>query len=473
MERTYTPWGICQACHVRGTHLGAAWRETIARWFLSLSPLSHFIRRVHIAAKHSPPQLSAHHRARLQESSSLISIRQRRLALFALFALPGLGISSWVTRTPAIRDLLGASTSEMGFILLGLSVGSMLGILASGPGVARFGARPIMLIGTASVTVSLPVIGFGAAWSSTALVVAALFLFGFGMGGGEIAMNVEGADIEREMGRPVLPALHGFFSLGTALGATAGIVFTLAEVPIQGHLSAVGVIGVVLLAAAAGKIPAGTGLVVVSTPVAVVAAPRTRRAVWKEQKLVLIAAIVLAMALAEGTAGDWLPLIMVDGHGFDAALGSAVYAGFAIAMTIGRFVGGRFVVRFGRPLVLRVSIALGALGMLLVAVVDNPLVAAFSVVLWGLGASLGFPLALSAAGESGPDSARRVSFAATIGYVAFLVGPPAIGFLGEHFALRTALIAPLLLVVAAVFLTPATAGTRAASMPQTKAETRH
>ena len=124
-------------------------------------------------------------------------------------------------------------------------------------------------------------------------------------------------------------------------------------------------------------------------------------------------------------------------------------------MTIGRFAGGGFISRFGRVPVLRVSIIAGAVGMALVIVIDSQWVAAAAVVLWGLGASLGFPVALSAAGESGVDSARRVSLAATVGYVAFLVGPPVIGFVGEHHGLRAALVLPLILVAASVFITSA------------------
>lgn len=178
---------------------------------------------------------------------------------------------------------------------------------------------------------------------------------------------------------------------------------------------------------------------------------------WKDSRLLLIAAIVLAMALAEGTAGDWLPLVMVDGHGFGAATGSAVYAVFAAAMTLGRFTGGTFISRYGRAPVLRASILAGVAGMALVIFVDSQWVAAVAVVLWGLGASLGFPMALSAAGESGADSARRVSLAATVGYVAFLVGPPVIGFVGEHYGLRTALILPMVLVAASALITSAVA----------------
>ncbi|MGO1896805.1 MAG: MFS transporter, partial [Brachybacterium sp.] len=80
-----------------------------------------------------------------------------------------------------------------------------------------------------------------------------------------------------------------------------------------------------------------------------------------------------------------------------------------------------------------------------------------AVVLWGLGASLGFPLALSAAGDSGPNPAARVALASTIGYLAFLVGPPTLGLLGEQVGLRAALVVPLAVVLMGVALAPAAA----------------
>lgn len=281
-----------------------------------------------------------------------------------------------------------------------------------------------MVAGTVGVVLSMPTIGAGAGASSAVLTTVRLFLFGLGMGGGEIAMNVEGADIDKAIRRPVLPALHGFFSLGTVLGASVGILFTALDVPVVWHLVSIGAIAVVVLVVASRSIPGGTGRVDrqhAAHDTSGVAAP-----LWKDTRLLLVAAIVLAMALAEGAAGDWLPLVMVDGHGFGPAAGSAVYAIFA-----------------------------AALGMALVIVVDSQWVAAVAVVLWGLGASLGFPVALSAAGESGEDSARRVSLAATVGYVAFLVGPPVIGFVGEHYGLRAALTLPLILVAASTFLASA------------------
>ncbi|WP_344600150.1 MFS transporter [Streptomyces glaucus] len=383
------------------------------------------------------------------------AVRRRRRALFVFFLIPGLSMSSWVTRTPDVRDRLGASTGEMGLILFGLSVGSMLGILSSGPLVSRFGPRSVIGAGTTLIVLSMLLIGTGTAASSAPAVTAGLLLLGAGIGGGEVALNVEGAEVERLTRRTVLPALHGFFSLGTVIGACAGIVCTAVAVPVPWHLAAVALTSAALFAHAHRAIPTGNGGTRGTAEHTGDGAKRPRPAVWKDRRLLLIGGIVLTMALAEGAANDWLPLLMVDGHDMDPALGSAVYAGFAAAMATGRFGGGYFIDRFGRALVVRASALSAALGLAAVVFVDTPVLAGAAVLLWGLGASLGFPLALSAAGDSGPHSAARVGLVATIGYVAFLVGPPGLGFLGDHYGLRTAMTVVLVLVVAAVFLAPA------------------
>lgn len=373
------------------------------------------------------------------------SLRVRKTALAILFLAPGVGIASWVTRTPDIRDLLGASTAEMGLVLFGLSIGSMLGVLASGALAARFGARQVYGVGMLGVVLSMGVIALGAGAGAAPLVAFGLFLFGAGMGGGEVALNIEGAEIERESGRSFLPLMHGFFSLGTVVGAVIGIIATAAQFPVVVHLSLVGVLALVLVIVTVPRMPGTTGLVAASDRGAV----RERPKLWKDPTLLLIGVIILAMALAEGTANDWLPLVMVDGHGFDAALGSTIYAVFAASMTAGRFAGGWFINRFGRAVVLCASGVFAAIGLVVVVFVDSQPAVAAAVLLWGLGASLGFPLAISAAGDSGTDSAARVSLVASVGYVAFLVGPPALGFAGEEYGLRAAMLIPLVFVVLA------------------------
>ncbi|GAQ65726.1 MFS transporter [Streptomyces scabiei] len=381
------------------------------------------------------------------------AVRRRRQALFLVFLLAGISISSWVTRTPAIRDRLDVSTAQMGLVLFGLSLGSMLGISSSGRLVSRYGTRPVISWGTWLLLAGMVTICWGGFASSVLLVTLGLCAFGAGMGVGDVAVNVDGADVERISGRTTLPPLHGFFSLGTVCGAAAGMAATAAGIPVHWHLAAVVAVCVGLLLYAVRSVPAGTGRTAHAK--ARDGDGERHPAVWKDGRLLLIGAIVLAMALAEGSANDWLPLLMVDGHGMDPTAGSLVYAGFAAAMTLGRFTGTYVLDRYGRITVVRASAASGALGLLLVVVSDSPALAGAAVLFWGLGASLGFPLALSAAGESGPDSTARVSLVAVIGYVAFLVGPPGLGFLGEEIGLRPAMLVVLAFVVCAAFLAPA------------------
>ncbi|GAA3368564.1 MFS transporter [Streptomyces antimycoticus] len=385
-----------------------------------------------------------------------LATRRWRQSLFLLFFLPGLSISSWVTRTPDIRDQLGASTAQMGLVLFGLSAGSMMGILCSGTLVGRFGTRPVIGMGSLLVVASTAVIGGGALLASAPLVTAGLFAFGAGMGSAEVAINIDGVEVERRANSVVLPTLHGCFSLGTVVGALLGIAATARNFPVPWHLGLITLITALVLLQALRAIPAGIGRM---SPGPGKAGPRTSaRKMWKDPQLLLIGVIVLAMALAEGAANDWLPLLMVDGHGLDDALGSLVYAGFAAAMTVGRFGGGFFLERFGKAAVVRAGAISAALGIALVVFSDSAVVAGVAVFFWGLGASLGFPVALSAAGGSGPDQTARVGLVATIGYVAFLVGPPGLGFLGDHYGLRTAMLAVLACVTTAVFVAPAVGG---------------
>ncbi|MDD0856874.1 MFS transporter [Arthrobacter alpinus] len=175
---------------------------------------------------------------------------------------------------------------------------------------------------------------------------------------------------------------------------------------------------------------------------------------WREPRILMLGLIILALALAEGSAMDWLPLLMVDGHGLTPTLGSVVFAGFAAAMTLGRFLGAPLLKRFGNATVLRASTLVSAVGIALVVFADNPIVAGAAVLLWGVGAALGFPVTLSAAADS-DDPTSAVAAVATAGYVAFLVGPPLLGFLGEEFGLRGAMILVLVVVTLASLLTNA------------------
>lgn len=384
-----------------------------------------------------------------------------RLALFAFFFLPGVSMASWVTRTPAIRDRIGASIGEMGLVLFGLSVGAMTGILVSGALVSRFGTRPVTQAGLWLVVASMATISLGVVLGDMRLVACGLGFFGLGMGVSEIAINVDGAAVEGLTKKPVLHTLHGCFSLGTVCGALVGLGLTKLAFPVEWHLSIIAVLGAAVILAFQGAVPRGTARVAAAATATEAGAGPPPSSAWRDPRLGLIGLIVLGMALAEGAANDWLPILMVDEYGFSQVSGSLVFLAFAAAMTVGRFAGGYFLHRFGRAAVIRGSALLGATGVATVILAESPIHGGTAVILWGLGASLGFPVALSAAGDSGPDPAARVKVVAMGGYVAFLVGPPLLGFVGEHHGLRAA----LMIVFAMIVL----AGLAASAVRQAKA----
>ncbi|MFJ2152055.1 MFS transporter [Streptomyces microflavus] len=386
--------------------------------------------------------------------------RRWRAALFLFMLATGVSMASWVARTPAVRDALDVSTGSMGLVLFGLSIGSMAGVLVSGGLVRKHGGRPVIAAGAGLLVAGLLVIAGGAALEVSGGVFGGLALFGAGMGLAEVAFNIEGAAVERTLGRPVLPVLHGCFSLGTVVGALLGMGLTAVRFPVGWHLAAVAVAVAAAAVWTVRAVPAGTGREDGESGDGEGAGGgglRAQLAVWSDRRLVLIGLIVLAMAFAEGSANDWLPLLMVDGHGTSATAGSLTFMLFAVAMTTGRFAGGPLLVRYGPAAVVRASALVAAVGVALVVFSSSALLAGAAVVLWGLGASLGFPVTVSAAGEGEGvrDASARVAAVSTAGYAAFLVGPPSLGFLADHVGLRAAMIVVLVLLGGAALITGA------------------
>ena len=142
--------------------------------------------------------------------------------------------------------------------------------------------------------------------------------------------------------------------------------------------------------------------------------------------------MLLCFAIVEGSANDWLSLAIIDGYDAPHWVGVAGFAAFVTAMTVGRLAGPVLLDRFGRAPVLWVTAGTAAAGILLLVVGEHPVLAGLGIVVWGLGASLGFPVGMSAAADDSARAAARVSVVSTIGYGAFLAGPPLLGVLGDH-----------------------------------------
>lgn len=378
-----------------------------------------------------------------------------RNAVFVTFALNGFGISAWVARIPSVRDHLGITVAQVGILIFGVSVGSVIGLVLASHIVHWLGGRQSIRIALIVAGVALAGVGFGTTvLSSFAVVLAALALYGFCSAICDVAMNVEGAAVERVGGRTIMPLFHASWSLGTVLGAAVGAASAFAGIDPVWHLGGVGLLLIVAIPLVVRFIPDDEQVDEHGAPAASLTF-RDRMRIWLEPRTLLIGLIVLGMAFTEGSANDWLALGMVDDRGVDNGQGALLFGVFTVSMTLGRIVGGPLIDRVGRVIALRASGAAAAIGLAVVILVPSVPIAVVGIVLWGIGASLGFPMGMSAAGDDPARAAARVSAVATIGYVAFLVGPPVIGFVGDRIGILNALWIVLVLIVLSVLAAPA------------------
>jgi fucose permease len=369
-----------------------------------------------------------------------------RAAVLVVFGASGLIMSTWVSRVPALRDEFGLSDRQVGWLLLAMSVGAVLALPAGGPLVERLGPRPVLRGASTVCSLGLAVVGVAVLLPAGSVAVCALGLFCVGAGAGtwDVAMNVEGAAVERRLERAIMPQFHGAFSIGTVVGALLGAASYRVGLTTSAHLLGVAAVGG-LLAPLAGRwflsdavdLPAASGAVG-AEPGAPAPPRRGPLAAWREPRTLTIGLLVLTFAFAEGSAGDWLALAFVDGYRVPNATGALGFGAFVAAMTAGRFLGPALLGRFGRVAVLRACAGAGAVGLLLVGAGQSVQLAGVGAVLWGLGASLGFPVGMSAAAD-GEHAASRVGVVSSIGYTAFLAGPPLIGGLAERFGVLRAL----------------------------------
>jgi MFS family permease len=375
-----------------------------------------------------------------------------RTAVAVVFGLNGVALASWFSRVPAARDALDFSAGQLGLLLLALSAGSLLALPIAGVLTQRLGAARSVAAATALGSAGLALAGVGAeAFGSPLLVGLGLFAVGYGCGSCEVAMNVEGAAVERRLGRTIMPRFHAAWSLGTVAGAIAGAGCARAGVSIAVHLV---VAAAVMLAGTLIAVRSFLPATADGTPTGSAARSRVLAA-WREPRTVLVGLLVLVLGFTEGAANDWLAVAFVDGYGVGEATGAAAFGVFVTAMTVGRTFGTVALDAWGRVPVMVATMLVAAAGAALAVLAGTWPLALAGVALWGLGASLGFPVGMSAAADEEHLAAPRVSVVAVIGYTAFLAGPPLLGLLGDRLGVLRALLVVPLLLVPALALVPA------------------
>lgn len=364
-----------------------------------------------------------------------------RVAVSTFFAISGFISATWIARIPAAAIKLDLDTAQLGSLLLFIAIGSLLAF--------QFVGRVIELQGsawTATMTGSGFVVGLSllALSPHPAVLALALFLYGIGFGGVDVAMNAQGVVVERRLHKPIMGSLHGFFSLGALVGAALSGLVAEAGIRLVPHFLAFSAIGLGLTRwANRGQIADDP------VPERDATQPKPPRFALPPRALWSLGVIAFCAALGEGSMADWSALYVHDELGGSEGVAAFVFTAFSTTMLIGRFAGDRIVARFGAVRSVRTGSVIVSIGMLAGLLPGTVAAAAIGFAIMGLGLSLVIPVVYSAAGSTpGIPSGRGVAAVATIGYSGFLVGPPVLGYLARAISLQ----GTLLVVVAGLFV---------------------
>jgi MFS family permease len=361
-------------------------------------------------------------------------LRRARIAVSVIFFVHGALFGNWVSRIPAIKTHLHAGTGPLGLALLGLAVGALAARQVAGQLVARYGSKSITRIGMISccVTLILPAL----AMNVTVLGIA-LLVFGAALGGADLAMNAHAVAVQEQIGRPVMSSFHGVYSLGGLTGALLGGRAAAASTSPLLHFSVVmALFGCVVIAASRSLLPSALD----------VAPKKTTSGGWAKVPrdsrltLFLLGVVGLGGMAGEGAVGDWGAIYLHSNLGASAGFAASGFAAYSLAMATGRFVGDRFVGRWGGLRVVTWSLTLAGGGFGLALLIGNPFVAVCGFAILGIGLSVVIPVVFSIAGRMGGESAGpAITIVSSISGLGAVAAPPVIGFLAALVGLPGAL----------------------------------
>lgn len=367
--------------------------------------------------------------------------------VFGAFAIYSFTMGNIFPRFAELRDAMGVAEGAFGFGLIGAPVGTLVALTFAPPLLERIGYRRaiLALIPLLSVAYALASFAPSPLWFFALLLPVGLLL-----GCIEIILNLEADRTEALVGRRLMNRAHAFWSFGFfAAGLVGGLVAQRGLTP-QLHLLAAIPLVVVLVALVLGRFapaPARTGS----------HAEAPRFAAPTGGIMVLVAVTLAAMAM-EGGYMDWSVIYMADIYAsvpFVAAL--AVTLG-ALAQGVTRYFADGFVERHSPVAVARVLLGIMTIGILLVFFPVHEYVSLAGFALLGVGSSAIFPLAMSAAAQrTDRPAAVNVAALAQTSFVTFLIAPPILGFIAQHWGITWSFGIGLPLVVLSFLFTGALA----------------
>ena len=369
-------------------------------------------------------------------------VTRNRWSVSALFTANGFLMGAWAPQIPLLLTRHNITETTLGLLILCLGLGAVGAMLFSGRLIGTHGSRRIAVV---FAWCAVPSLALVVAAPNLWILAPLMALMGAVIGCMDVAMNANAVLVERRMGRPIMSASHGFWSLGGFFGGAAGS-FVIA------HFGA-GVQAALATLIAAGLVGWAMRGLLRDTP-----EPRTKDApkqvlIARDLGLWILGAMALFSMVPEGAVLDWAAIYLSKELGSDLLRAGLAFAFFAGAMAVMRFAGDAVRNRFGAVKTMRISALLAAAGLMGGAVAPTDIAAIAAFALAGVGIANMVPILFSAAGNyPGLPAGVAISTVTMVGYAGILVAPATIGFVAEHVGYRQtyAALALLLVFVAAM-----------------------
>ncbi|MBV9500183.1 MAG: MFS transporter [Acidobacteriaceae bacterium] len=357
-------------------------------------------------------------------------IRAAWWGTIVLFLVHGLVFSTWVSRIPAVQAQLRLNNGILGLTLLSSAIGAVSTIPLAGWLVTRYGSKRISIAG--GILFSLSIVPMALAINAATLALALLF-YGSTAATMDVAMNAHGVEVEKALGTSTMSRFHALFSAGGMGGAAIGGMVAESGIGPLRHFAisaGINMIAVLLVSRL---------LLQFQAPATV----RTGGLSFRKMPAVLIAlsAIAFCSLLAEGAMADWTTVYFRQVLQAGPGIAAFAYALFSAIMALFRFIGDWVIARLGPRLALQSACLLAAAGLLWGLLMRTPSWALPGFAVTGAGFSIIIPIVYGSGGRiEGVSPGAGIATVTGIGYIGFIVGPPAIGFASQMFTLRYALL---------------------------------
>ncbi|MFI2742346.1 MFS transporter [Zhouia sp. PK063] len=355
----------------------------------------------------------------------MLQHKKLRIAVSAMFFLSGICFASWASRIPDIKNKLALDDGDLGFLLLGMPIGSLIALPIAGVLVSKYGSKKVNIIFTFLYAVALPLLGL---MHTFLLLFIAVILFGLLGNMINISVNTQAVGVEYHYGKTIMASFHGLWSFAGFIGGGIGAAMIGLHITPFYHFIIIGVVCLGIIAFAYKNLlkedvnqSESTGFVF----------KKPDKLIWR------LGLIAFCGMMCEGCMFDWSGVYFEKIIKVDTSLITLGYIAFMSTMATGRFVADHFTEKIGKVLMLQISGILIFIGLLIAILLPFVISATFGFLLVGAGTSAVIPLSFSIAGRSKTFSPGvALAVVSTIAYFGFLLGPPIIGFIAEHFNLK-------------------------------------